>query len=44
MAELVATAIERFSVGHAPGLEELEDIDAEVRAWARSADIGGTPA
>jgi len=44
VAELVATAIERFSVVHAPGLEELEDIDAEVRAWARSADIGGTPA
>ncbi|MEA2026514.1 MAG: 1-deoxy-D-xylulose-5-phosphate reductoisomerase, partial [Chloroflexota bacterium] len=37
MAWLVERAIERFSVEHAPGLEELEAIDAEVRAWARDA-------
>ncbi len=37
MARLVETAIERYSVGHAPGLEELEAIDTEVRAWARTA-------
>ncbi len=35
MARMVATAIERFSVGQAPPLEELEAIDADVRAWAR---------
>ncbi len=37
MAWLVERAIERFSVSHAPDLEELESIDAEVRAWARTA-------
>lgn len=37
MAWLVERGIERFSVGHAPGLEELESIDHEVRAWARLA-------
>jgi 1-deoxy-D-xylulose-5-phosphate reductoisomerase len=36
MARLVGSAIERFAVGHAPELEELEAIDAEVRAWARA--------
>jgi 1-deoxy-D-xylulose-5-phosphate reductoisomerase len=36
MAWLVGSAIERFAVGHAPELEELEAIDAEVRAWARA--------
>ena len=35
MARLTEAAISRFSVGHAPGLEELEAIDAEVRTWAR---------
>ena len=34
MARLVAGAVERFSVGHEPELEELEAIDGEVRAWA----------
>jgi 1-deoxy-D-xylulose-5-phosphate reductoisomerase len=38
MARLVETAVARFSVGHAPSLEELEAIDGEVRAWARSMD------
>ena len=37
MAWLVGSAIERFAVGHTPQLEELEAIDAEVRAWARAA-------
>jgi len=37
MAWLVERAIERFSLDHAPGLEELEAIDADVRAWARTA-------
>jgi 1-deoxy-D-xylulose-5-phosphate reductoisomerase len=36
MAWLVRSAVERFAVGHAPELEELEAIDAEVRAWARA--------
>ncbi len=40
MARLIERAIERFSVPHAPGLEELEAIDGEVRAWARSAVEG----
>jgi len=40
MARLVASAIERYSVSHAPQLEELEAIDSEVRAWARSAREG----
>ena len=37
MTRLVATAVDRFSVAHEPALDELEAIDAEVRAWARSA-------
>jgi 1-deoxy-D-xylulose-5-phosphate reductoisomerase len=40
MARLVAAAIDRFGVDHAPGLDELEAIDAEVRAWARQAPEG----
>jgi len=40
MAWLVERAIERFSADHAPGLDELEAIDAEVRAWARTAREG----
>ena len=40
MARLVAAAIDRFSVERAPGLEELEVIDAEVRAWARETPEG----
>jgi len=40
MARLVATAIDRFTVDHAPELEELEAIDAGVRAWARTAPEG----
>ena len=38
---LVEDAVTRFSLPHAPGLEELEAIDAEVRAWARLAGPGG---
>jgi 1-deoxy-D-xylulose-5-phosphate reductoisomerase len=37
MARLVETAIARYSVTHAPELEELEAIDGEVRSWARHA-------
>jgi len=33
-------AIERHSVSEAPGLEELEAIDGEVRAWARAVSEG----
>jgi 1-deoxy-D-xylulose-5-phosphate reductoisomerase len=44
MAELVEAAVSRFSVDQAPDREELEHIDAEVRAWARQAEVGGTPA
>ena len=40
MARLVAAAVDRFSVHHAPGLEELESIDVDVRAWARDAVEG----
>ncbi len=40
MARLVASAVDRFSVPHAPPLEELEAIDLEVRAWARSVAEG----
>lgn len=40
MARLVEAAIDRFSVGHAPGLEELEAIDVEVREWAHGVDEG----
>ena len=40
MARLVATAVDRFSVSHEPPLEELEAIDAEVRAWARDVAEG----
>ena len=44
LAELVEAAVSRFSVDHAPDLEELEHIDADVRAWTRQADVGGAPA
>ena len=37
---LVERAVERFGVAHEPGLAELEGLDAEVRAWARTADVG----
>jgi 1-deoxy-D-xylulose-5-phosphate reductoisomerase len=37
MARLVEEAVARFDVGHAPGLEEILAIDAEVRAWAAGA-------
>jgi 1-deoxy-D-xylulose-5-phosphate reductoisomerase len=42
MARLVEAAVERFSVSHAPSLDELEEIDAEVRAWARIVTTDGT--
>jgi 1-deoxy-D-xylulose-5-phosphate reductoisomerase len=44
MARLVETAVDRFSVPHAPPLEELESIDAEVRAWARATAVDGASA
>ena len=39
IVRLVEEAVTRFSVTGAPDLEGLEAIDAEVRAWARQADI-----
>ena len=36
MARLVEAAVSRFSLPHPPTLEELEAVDAEVRAWART--------
>jgi 1-deoxy-D-xylulose-5-phosphate reductoisomerase len=39
MARLVEGALERFSVSHAPELDELEALDAEVRAWAAAAPV-----
>ncbi len=36
MARLVEAAVARFSLGRAPGLDELEVVDREVRHWARS--------
>jgi len=41
MAGLVEEAVARFSVPHSPALAELEAIDAEVRRWARSANVTG---
>jgi 1-deoxy-D-xylulose-5-phosphate reductoisomerase len=41
MASLVEEAVARYSVPHSPGLAELEAVDAEVRSWARSADVSG---
>ena len=41
VARLVEQAVERFSLSHAPGLDELEAVDAEVRGWARQAHPGG---
>jgi 1-deoxy-D-xylulose-5-phosphate reductoisomerase len=40
VTRLVARAVERFGVAHAPALDELEGIDAAVRAWARQAAEG----
>lgn len=40
MARLVAAAVDRFSVDHAPSLEELEAIDASVRDWAAAVSEG----
>ena len=34
---LVSEAVTRFSVPHAPRLDELEAIDREVRGWSRKA-------
>jgi 1-deoxy-D-xylulose-5-phosphate reductoisomerase len=39
IASLVAEAVARFSMPRPPGLEELEAIDVEVRAWARAARV-----
>jgi 1-deoxy-D-xylulose-5-phosphate reductoisomerase len=39
---LVGEAVARFSVPSVPPIDELEAIDAEVRAWAREAAIEGT--
>jgi 1-deoxy-D-xylulose-5-phosphate reductoisomerase len=36
---LVGEAVVRFSVAHAPDLDELEAIDREVRAWSREAQV-----
>ena len=41
IVRLVEEAVTRFSVTGAPDLDGLEAIDAEVRAWAREADIDG---
>jgi 1-deoxy-D-xylulose-5-phosphate reductoisomerase len=41
IAALVGEAVARFSVPHPPPLDELEAIDAEVRAWAREAVVEG---
>jgi len=35
MAQLVEEAVLRFSVAHAPDIDELEAIDVEARDWAR---------
>ena len=40
LARLVEAAVTRFSVSHAPSVDELEAIDTEVRAWAGGADVG----
>jgi 1-deoxy-D-xylulose-5-phosphate reductoisomerase len=44
ISRLVEAAIERFSVDHAPDLDELEHIDAAVREWARGAAVAGASA
>jgi 1-deoxy-D-xylulose 5-phosphate reductoisomerase len=41
IVRLVEEAVGRFSVPGAPGLDEVEAIDAEVRGWARTAHPGG---
>jgi 1-deoxy-D-xylulose-5-phosphate reductoisomerase len=41
IVRLVEEAVDRFGRPGAPGLEELEGIDAEVRAWARTAQPRG---
>jgi 1-deoxy-D-xylulose-5-phosphate reductoisomerase len=40
MPALAADAVARFGDGDAPTADELESLDAEVRAWARSARPG----
>jgi 1-deoxy-D-xylulose-5-phosphate reductoisomerase len=44
MARMVEGAVGRFSQTHAPDLGDLEAIDAEVRSWARAADVDGAAA
>ena len=39
MTDLVAAAVTRFGSAGTPGLDELEGIDAEVRAWASDATV-----
>lgn len=42
ISRLVERAIERFGGGDAPGLEELEGLDEDVRGWARAAVVGAS--
>ena len=41
VARLAAGAIERFGDGPDPDVDDLIDLDAGVRAWARTADTDG---
>jgi 1-deoxy-D-xylulose-5-phosphate reductoisomerase len=38
---LAAAAVERFGAGPAPDVEDLAELDAQVRAWAATADAAG---
>ena len=38
---LAAAAVERFGAGPDPDVDDLIELDAEVRAWARTADRDG---
>lgn len=41
IAELAARAVEHFGAGTPPVLDELFDLDADVRAWAEAVPLGG---
>ena len=42
IAAVCGRAVERYGEGPEPDVDELLELDAEVRAWARTANIGAT--
>jgi hypothetical protein len=41
MTALAADAVERFGHGPSPDVDELAELDTQVRAWALATDVAG---